>query len=327
MDEITRRPTIIALDSAIAEGGDLSWDAFSETGDFTAYSSTPPDQVISRAKDADAIIVNKVAITAEIISSLPNLKYIGVIATGYDNVDVNAAHKRGITVTNVPDYSSDSVAQTVFALLLETVNHVADFNDEVRRDEWTTIPFVKAVSDPSLRITELAGKTMAVYGLGNIGMRVATIAHAFGMNVISPTSKPTGTIPEWIEKIETTDEMFRRADILSLNAPLTQQSRHIVNKKTLAMMKSSAIIINTARGGLVCTEDLDNALRNNIIRAAALDVLEKEPPEKNNSILSNPHCIVTPHIAWDSLEARARLMEICVRNLKNYLSGNPNNVV
>lgn len=318
---------IVALDSRIAAGGDLTWDKFRELGNFTEYESTSPDELITHALNADAVIVNKVVLDVNAIAQLPRLKYIGIIATGYDNVDIAAAKAAGITVTNVPAYSSDSVAQTVFALLLDATNHISEFNRRAKAGEWTEIPFVPAVALPGLRITELAGKTLAVYGLGNIGMKVAVIGHAFGMKIISPTRRPADNLPEWIEKVESADEMFRRADVLSLNAPLTANTRHIVNRRTLKLMKPSAIIINTARGGLIDTVAVDEALRDGIIAYCCVDVLEKEPPSCDNPLLSNPKCTVTPHIAWDSLEARERLMNICADNLKHFLDGNTVNAI
>jgi len=318
---------IVALDGAIAAGGDLNWDRFKKSGNFTLYEHTSPEDLFYHAKDADAVIVNKVIIDAGVLSNLPKLKYIGVIATGYDNVDIIKAGELGITVTNIPGYSSDSVAQNVFALLLEATNHVAEYNRRVTDGEWISIPYVQAVSDKSLRIMELAGKTMAIYGLGNIGMRVAHIAHAFGMKVISPTRRNSESLPEWLEKLDNTSEMFRRADILSLNAPLTPESSKIINKDTLSLMKNNAIIINTARGGLIDHDALNDALNNRTIAAACLDVLDNEPPSKNHCLITNPHCIITPHVAWDSLEARTRLMNCCAENLEKYIAGQPQNVV
>lgn len=318
---------IVALDSLIAAGGDLSWDRFRKMGNFREFESTDEFNLSEHAADADAVIVNKVRLDAAALDRLPRLKYIGVIATGFDNVDIAEATRRGITVTNVPDYSSDSVAQTVFALLLEATNHVAEYNRRVKSGEWKQIPYVQAVAVPELRITELAGKTLAIYGLGHIGMKVAHIGHAFGMKIVSPTSRTKDSLPEWIEKVDSVDEMFGRADVLSLNAPLTGDSRHIVNRDTLRIMKPSSIIINTSRGGLVDTAALNEALLNREIAFCCVDVLEKEPPAEDNPLLRNPFCIVTPHVAWDSLEARKRLMDICADNLEMFLNNQPQNVV
>lgn len=318
---------IVALDGAIAAGGDLTWEKFERMGEFVYYDTTSPDQLLEHAADADALIINKVKISAENLAKLPKLKYIGVIATGYDNIDVEAAKQHGVTVTNVPNYSSDSVAQQTIALLLELTNHVAEYDKRVQKGEWITIPYLQAVSENSLRIMELAGKTMAIYGLGHIGMKVAQIANAFGMKVISPTSKKASQLPDWIEKITSVHEMFGRADILSLNAPLTPDSRHIVNSETLALMKPTALIVNTSRGGLIDQTALNEALEKGTIAGAAIDVTEVEPPATDLPLISNPKCIITPHVAWDSLEARQRLMDLCASNLENYLEGKPQNVV
>ena len=254
---------------------------------------------------------------------MPDLKFIGILATGYNNVDLDAARRFGKTVCNVPAYSTASVAQMAFALLLALTNRVETYSSSVARGEWT------ACKDFSYRLSsieELDGLTMGVYGLGNIGLRVASTAHAFGMNVVSFTSKRQDQLPDYIEKVSR-DEMFSRSDVLSLNAPLADDNRHFVNADTLALMKPTAIIINTARGGLVDEQALADALRSKRVAAAGLDVLEKEPPRHDCPLIGLDNCIVTPHVAWQSTGARRRLLAISADNLGAFIAGEPQNVV
>lgn len=314
---------IVVLDGYVANSGDLSWDGLSSLGDLKVYERTAPVQVVDRCRGAFAVFTNKVVIDKETIGLLPDLKFIGVLATGYNNVDIEAARRAGITVCNVPAYSTASVVQTVFALLLAITNKVKLYADSVSRGEWISCLDFSYRLAP---IEELDGLTMGVYGLGNIGSRVAATANAFGMNVISFTSKPQDRLPEYIEKVSR-DEMFARADVLSLNAPLTSDNVNFVNKSTLAMMKPSAILINTARGGLVDEEALSYALRNGVIHAAGLDVLENEPPKANCPLIGLDDCLITPHVAWQSTAARRRLLAISVANLSAFLAGKPQNVV
>lgn len=314
---------IVVLDAFVANSGDLSWDGLKELGDVTIYDRTAPDQILERCKDADAIFTNKVLIDSDIISNTPNLKFIGVLATGYNNVDIAAAKAHGITVCNVPAYSTYSVAQLVFAHLLNIVNNVGAYSQSVRKGDWCRC---RDFSYRLSNITELHGLTMAVYGLGHIGSVVASIANAFGMKVISFTSKSRDQLPDYIEKVSK-EEMFQRADVISLNAPLTSDNKCFINKKTLSLMKPTAILINTARGGLIDEQALAEALNNNVIFAAGLDVLGTEPPEVNNPLLTAKNCYTTPHIAWQSDRARADLLDISVNNLKAYIKGEPQNVV
>lgn len=314
---------IVVLDGYVANSGDLSWEGLERLGDLTVYERTSPAQIIDRSRGAFALFVNKVILNAETIGLLPDLKFIGILATGYNNVDLAAAHRAGITVCNVPDYSSASVAQTVFALLLAITNRTEAYTDSVARGEWTKcMDFSYRLSS----IEELDGLTMAVYGLGNIGMRVATIAHSFGMNVISATSKSADRLPDFIEKVSR-DEMFRRADVLSLNAPLSDDNRHFICAETLALMKPTAILINTARGGLVDEQALAEALTGGYLAGAGLDVLEHEPPHADCPLIGLPNCIITPHVAWQSTAARRRLLSISVDNLAAFLAGQPQNTV
>lgn len=317
------KPNIVILDAEVANGGDISWHEFEEIGSVTIYPRTAPDEVVERAINADILIVNKIKMSADVINALPKLKYIGEIATGYDNIDLQAADAHGITVTNVPGYATDSVAQSVFAMLLDITNNVAGYNASVKRGDWLKC------RDFSYRITpidHLTGKTMAIYGLGNIGLKVAAIANAFGMHVISPTHRCASQLPEYVERVSV-DEMFRRADVLSLNAPSTPDNYHIVNAMSLAIMKSDAIIINTARGNLIDSYALADALNTGHLGGAAVDVLETEPPRPNDPLVACDRCIVTPHIAWQSTLSRRSLLAGAAANIRAWLDGNPTNVL
>ncbi len=317
------RPRIVVVDGYVANSGDLSWDALAALGELTVYDRTSPNQLIDRCRDAYAVITNKVVIDAAAIDALPSLRYVGVLATGYNNVDIAAARRAGVTVCNVPAYSTASVAQTVFALLLAITNRVESYSASVHAGDWSRCADFSYRLGP---IEELDGLTMAVYGLGNIGSRVAAIAHAFGMKVISFTSKQQDALPPYIEKVSR-DEMFRRADILSLNAPLAADNRHFVCGETLALMKPTAILINTARGGLVDEHALASALREHRIAAAGIDVMDCEPPKADNPLSALDNCIITPHIAWQSTGARRRLLAVTADNLAAFIDGHPQNVV
>lgn len=317
------RPRIVVVDGYVANSGDLSWDALAALGELTVYDRTSPDQLIDRCRDAYAVITNKVVIDAAAIDALQSLRYIGVLATGYNNVDIAAARRAGVTVCNVPAYSTASVAQTVFALLLAITNRVESYSASVHAGDWSRCADFSYRLGP---IEELDGLTMAVYGLGNIGSRVAAIAHAFGMKVISFTSKQQDALPPYIEKVPR-DEMFGRADVLSLNAPLAADNRHFVSGETLALMKPTAILINTARGGLVDEHALAAALREHRIAAAGIDVMDCEPPKADNPLSALDNCIVTPHIAWQSTGARRRLLAVTADNLAAFIDGHPQNVV
>lgn len=308
---------IVVLDGYSLNPGDLSWKGMEELGECTVYDRTQPAEVMGRAKEADAILTNKVAVTKDVMEGLPRLKYIGVLATGYNVIDIEAAKARGITVTNIPSYSTDSVVQMVFAHLLNRSNRVAHYTEEVRVGRWTESADFTFWDTP---LFELSGKTFGVAGLGHIGMAVAKVALAFGMNVIALTSKRADDLPHGITSV-TKEELFRRSDVLSLHMPLTPETRFFVNAEMLALMKPTAIVINTGRGPLVNERDLADALNNETIFAAGVDVLSSEPPRADNPLLTARNCSVTPHIAWATLEARTRLMEIAVNNLKSYQAG------
>lgn len=314
---------IVVLDGYVANSGDLSWDALAQLGRLMVYERTSSAQIVDRCRGAFAVFTNKVVLDAQTIGMLPDLKFIGVLATGYNNVDIQAARRAGITVCNVPAYSTASVVQTVFALLMALTNRVETYAASVARGDWT------ACRDFSYRLSpveELDGLTMGVYGLGNIGSRVAQTAAVFGMKVISFTSKTQQQLPSYIEKVSR-DQLFSRSDVLSLNAPLTADNAAFVCAETLALMKPSAILINTARGGLVDEQALAHALRSGKIRAAGLDVLCSEPPKADCPLIGLDNCLITPHIAWQSTAARRRLLDISAANLAAYLSGNPTNVI
>ena len=309
---------IVILDGFTTNGGDLSWNGISELGDLTVYDRTAPGELIDRCHGAEAVLTNKVIITDEVMQALPQLKYIGVMATGYNVVDIDAARRRGIVVTNVPAYSTPSVAQMVFAHLLNITNQVALHDRQVHEGRWAGNQDFCFYSAP---LIELASKQMGIVGLGQTGSAVAKIALALGMRVMAFTSKSQESLPEGIIK-GSLDEMFATSDVVSLHCPLTPDTKHIVNAARLATMKPSAIVINTGRGPLVNEQDLADALNNGTIAAAAVDVLSTEPPAADNPLLAARNCHITPHIAWASQAARARLIDTLASNLKGYISGN-----
>ena len=306
--------SIVALDAL--QLNDLDWSALEALGDVTRYDGTAPDQVPARAGDADVLLVNKVKLPESVLSQLPKLKYVGVLATGYDNVDTAAAARRNIAVTNVPGYSSDSVAQLTFALLLELCHHAGEHSRRVLEEKaWSRQPYYCFWDFP---LSELAGRTMGVVGLGRIGVRVAEIARAFGMNVIAYTRTPKEIAGV---KCVDFDTLFAESDVISLNCPLTEQTRGLINADALARMKKTAYLINTSRGGVIVEDDLRRALDAGMIAGAAVDVLSSEPPTEDNPLLHAKNIIVTPHIAWATTEARTRLLSIVTDNLSAYLRG------
>ena len=308
---------IVVLDGYAANPGDLSWDGMKALGECVIYERTVPEQVLERAAGAEVVLTNKVVITAEHIAALPDLKYIGVLATGYNIVDVEAARNRGIVVTNIPAYSTDSVAQMVFAHILNICLQVQHYTEEVRDGRWTSSPDFCFWDTP---LMELSGKKLGIVGLGHTGSATARIAIGFGMQVCAYTSKSHFQLIPEIKKMEL-DELFRECDIVSLHCPLTEQTRGMVNAARLKTMKPTAILINTGRGPLVNEQDLADALNNGTIYAAGVDVLSQEPPRADNPLLHARNCFITPHIAWASGEARQRLMQIAVDNLSGYITG------
>lgn len=314
---------IIVLDGYGLNPGDLSWSAIEALGDVTVYERTSPQDTVERSLGAAAILTNKTLIPEEVIRQLPDLKYIGVLATGYNVVDIEAAKKRGIVVTNIPAYSSASVAQLVFAHLLNITNRVGLHSDKVKTGKWSRNKDFCFWDTPQI---ELAGKTMGLIGLGHTGMETARIALAFGMKVIAITSKRKEQLPDGISPVSR-DELFSQSDIVSLHCPLTEDTREIIHAETLSMMKPSAILINTGRGPLINEKDLTDTLNAGRIYAAGLDVLSTEPPREDNPLLSAKNCFITPHIAWATLEARSRLMAIAADNLKHFQEGSIQNNV
>ena len=314
---------IVILDGYTANPGDLSWSELEALGDVTVYDRTKPEDTVARAADAEVVLTNKVVLGRKEIEQLPHLQYIGVLATGYNVVDIAAAHEHGITVTNVPAYSTESVAQMVFAHLLTVTNRTEHYALQNREGRWSGNPDF-CYWDTSL--TELAGKTMGIVGLGNIGRRVAQIALAFGMQVKALTSKSANQLPAGIQKADLA-ELLSTADVLSLHCPLTEDTRHFVNARTLAMMKSSAIVINTGRGPLVNDADVADALSASRIAAYCADVLTEEPPRADNPLLHQPNAFITPHIAWATREARLRLLTTAIGNVRAFVEHHPQNVI
>lgn len=315
---------ITVLDGYGLNPGDLSWEEMAKLGELTVYDRTPADKTVERARDAAIVITNKTVLGAKEIEALPELRYIGVLATGYNVVDVKAAAERGIVVTNIPAYSTRSVAQLVFALLLAVTNRVEHYSAENRRGRWSANPDFCYWDFP---LMELAGKTFGIVGFGNIGATVASIALAMGMKVSAFTSKPADALPAGVAKAESLDALFTEADVVSLHCPLTPETTAMVDARRLSLMKPTAILINTGRGPLVDEEALALALNEETIYAAALDVLSSEPPKADNPLLTARNCFITPHIGWATYEARVRLMDIATANLKGWLSGTPVNVV
>lgn len=314
---------ITVLDGHAANPGDVSWDAIKALADtFVVYERTPPELVVERIADSDCILLNKIQITKDVIAQCPSLKYIGVLATGYNVIDTAACRERGITVTNIPAYSTEAVAQHVFAFILAFTNHVAAHSTSVHNGDWIKNPDFCYWLSP---LTELNGKTLGIFGFGSIGRKVAQIAHAFGMRVlvhVHNESSYTGN-----EEAVSTETLFEQADFVTLHAPLTPETDKVVNAALLAHMKPSAYLINTARGGLVDEAAVKNALETNAIAGYAADVVLKEPMATDNPLYKAPHCLLTPHIAWAPRETRERLLSIAADNIKAYLAGNSLNVV
>ena len=314
---------IVVLDGFTANPGDLSWKRLEELGTVTVYDRTKPEETVARAADADIVLTNKVIISREIMMQLPQLKYIGVLATGYNVVDIEAAHERSIIVTNVPAYSTESVAQMVFAHLLTVTNRTEHYALQNRQGRWTKNPDFCYWDFPHM---ELAGKTFGIVGLGNIGRRVAEIALAFGMRVKALTSKAANALPAGIEKADL-EELLAKSDVISLHCPLTDTTRHLINYETLQQMKPSTILINTGRGPLVDDQAVASALAEGQLAAFCADVLTEEPPKADNPLLSQPNAFITPHIAWATEEARSRLLQVAISNVEAFLNAKPQNVV
>jgi glycerate dehydrogenase len=315
---------IVVLDGYTLNPGDLSWEGLKELGDVIIYDRTPYDKILERSRNSEILITNKTPLTEEIISALPSLRYIGVLATGYNIIDIKAAKKRGIIVTNVPAYSTLSVAQLTFALLLELCFHVQRHSDSVFDGKWfDSLDF----SYRNFPLIELAGKTIGIIGFGNIGRNVADIASTFGMNIIGFSRSQTDQSHRPNFKWAKIDELFELSDVVSVHCPLVPETKGLVNLGYLSKMKKTAFFLNTSRGPIVVEEDLAYALNNDLIAGAGIDVLSSEPPSKDNPLLKAKNCIITPHIAWATSEARIRLMDITISNLSGFLNNMPVNVV
>jgi glycerate dehydrogenase len=314
---------IVILDGYTLNPGDLTWKSMKSLGEVVVYDRTPVDQIITRAQGFEIVLTNKTPLGRVTLQALPGLKYVGVLATGFNVVDVAAARELGIVVTNIPAYSTMSVVQLVFAHLLEICHHVGAHGEAVRQGDWSRSADFCFWNFP---LMELSGKTMGIIGYGQIGRAVARIAQVFGMKVIavSPHSKPE---PESHIRMVDLDALLRESDVISLHSPLNDSTKGIINRETLARMKDGVILINTSRGPLIVEEDLAEALKSGKVAAAGLDVLGAEPPDAVNPLLSAPNCVITPHIAWATLEARNRLMSLAVENIRAYLGGKPVNVV
>lgn len=312
---------LTVLDTCTVTNGDISLRELEELGEVTFRDIVEPARLPEVLRDAEGVICNKARLTAEILGACPRLRYIGLFATGYNNIDLEAAAARGIPVCNVPGYSTRAVAQHVFAMILQWAGHLEEYNASVHRGEWVAS---RQFSYFPYAIEELAGKTLAIYGFGAIGHEVARLGLAFRMQVVacSRTPKPTDGVT-----FLSPEELFAQADYLTLHCPLTEQTRHLVNDRTLALMKPTAVLINTARGGVVEEEALTAALREGRLRGAGIDVLDEEPMREGHPYLTAPHCLITPHIGWAAREARVRLITLVAENVRAFEAGHPQNVV
>jgi len=315
---------IVVLDGYTLNPGDNPWDEVARLGELTVHERTPPELILERCRGAEIVLTNKVRLSADTIAQLPELKLICVLATGYNVVELEKPAQLGIPVVNVPEYGSDSVAQHAIALLLELTNRVAFYDAAVKRGEWSQAPDFTFLTAP---LTELSGRSLGLVGLGRIGARTAQIAHALGMELLAFTPRhrnaPEGLPVQWLAL----DELFGRADVVSLHCPLTAENEGLVNRERLSLMQPHALLINTSRGGLVREAELGEALNSGVIAGAALDVAVQEPLPAESPLLSARNCIITPHIAWATLSARRRLMATTARNIAAFLEGKAQNVV
>ncbi len=314
---------IVVLDGYTLNPGDLSWDGIGGLGELSVYDRTPEDEVVERIGDAEIVFVNKVKMTREILKQT-RIKYIGVLATGYNVVDTEAAAELGIAVSNIPTYGTDSVAQMVFALLLELCHHVGAHDEAVKKGQWSRSQDFCFWNFP---LMELAGKTMGIIGYGRIGQRTGEIARAFGMKVLAYNRKPNRELESEALKFVELEELYAQSDIISLHCPLNESTQGIINKDSIRLMKESVIIINTSRGPLIVEQDLADALNYGKVYGAGLDVLAIEPVKEDNPLLTAKNTFITPHIAWAPRESRQRLMEIAASNVKSFLDGRAENIV
>lgn len=315
---------IVVLDGFCENPGDLSWDSMAEFGEFTVYDRTAAKDVVERIGDAEIVITNKTVIDRAVLEACPSIKYIGILATGFNVVDLQAAKERNIPVTNIPSYGTDTVAQFTIAQLLEICCHVGHHSNAVQEGRWEKCLDFCFWDYP---IFELVGKTIGIVGFGKIGQATAKLAQAFGMKVLANANHRRPELETENCKYADIDELFANSDVISLHCPLTADNAGMINKDNISKMKDGVIILNTARGGLINEQDLKDALVSGKVKAAAVDVVSTEPIKGDNPLLSAPNCLITPHIAWASHEARQRLMDTAVDNVKQYLAGNPVNVV
>lgn len=314
---------IVVMDGHAANPGDMSWDVFRQFGDVVVYERTRSDEVIERALGAEMVFTNKVVFDDSVMEQLPDLKYIGILATGTNVVDIPAAHRRGIIVTNIPAYSTDSVAQLVFAHILNVIQRTDVYANDIRNGRWSVNPDFCFWYD---QIHELASLTIGIVGMGNIGRRVAQIALAFGMTVNVFSSKDSEYLPEGVVKKDL-DELLAESDIISLHCPLTHDTERLIRRDTIKLMKPTAILVNTGRGPLVDEQDVADALQSGRLGAYAADVLSDEPPKADNPLFACKNAYITPHLAWGTVEARSRLLAIALENVRAYCNGKPKNVV
>lgn len=316
---------IVILDGYTATQADFNWDGWQEMGNLTVYDRTHRDELIERARDAEVILTNKVFLNEDLLGQLPRLKYIGILATGYNVVDLEAARRRGIIVTNIPAYSTMSVAQMALAHLLNITNHVDIHNQSVQQGQWQHAADFCFQLAPQI---ELWGQTLSIVGLGNTGQAMARLGQALGMRILAMSSKPAELLAEQgIQKADTMEQLFREADVLSLHCPLSADTHHLINADTLKWLKPSAILINTGRGALLDEQAVADALNTGRLYGCGVDVLEKEPPRNGSPLIGARNCYITPHIAWSTRQARRRLLDIAKNNLKAFLRGEPVNVV
>lgn len=317
---------IVILDGYTENPGDLSWEGLEALGALTVYDRTPKtdaEEIIRRIGNAEIVFTNKTPLTAEIFDRCPSIRYVGLLSTGYNIADIAAARRHGIPVTNIPAYGTDAVAQAATALLLEITNRVGHHADAVRNGRWSANEDFCFWDHP---LMELAGKTLGIIGFGRIGQAMGRIGKALGMTVLAAGSRPTEAGKAIAAYVEL-DELYARADVISLHCPLFPENTRMINKQTIAKMKDGVILLNTGRGQLICEPALAEALHSGKVRAAGLDVLSQEPPAADNPLLSAPNCFITPHIAWAARESRQRLMNTAVENLQAFLNGAPQNVV
>ncbi|WP_278956651.1 D-2-hydroxyacid dehydrogenase [Lactobacillus apis] len=317
---------IVNLDSYALNPGDLDWLPLKELGDCTFYDRTPvndDNEILKRIGDAEIVLTNKTPLDEHVISTAPNLKYIGVTATGYNVIDTEAATKANIPVTNIPTYGTDAVAQFTFALLLEITSHVGLHNQLVHDGRWSSNPDFTFWAKP---LMELQGKTLGLIGFGSIAKKVAEIGHAFSMNIIFYNHRPKTDLPNYVKQVSL-EELYQQSDIISLHVPQTPETTEMINQEAISQMKDGVILINTARGGLISEKDVADALNDGKIAAAGVDVVQKEPISTDSPLLSAKNCYITPHIAWAPRETRNRLLGIVVDNLQAFLNGEKLNVV